>query len=51
VCFLFPQVLVCITHSTLVVQVLDLEERLRAAVKEAEEINAQEKMFGWAQSK
>jgi hypothetical protein len=41
----------CITDNTPVLQVLDLEERLRAAVKEAEEINAQEKMFGWAQSK
>jgi hypothetical protein len=32
-------------------QVVDLSERLKAAITEAEGINVQEKMFGWAASK
>jgi hypothetical protein len=32
-------------------QVVDLSERLKLAITEAEDINVQEKMFGWAASK
>jgi hypothetical protein len=32
-------------------QVADLQGKLQAAVAEAEEINNQEKMFGWALTK
>jgi hypothetical protein len=43
-------------HSTVVVgclclQVTELQAKLQAAVQEAEAINNQEKMFGWAMTK
>lgn len=39
------------THCGLISQVNDLGDKLKAATEEAEYINTQEKMFGWATTK
>jgi hypothetical protein len=49
------QQVLCLTSKlclcTCSLQVADLQAKLQAAVAEAEEINNQEKMFGWALTK